>query len=259
MSQFHQNFIATIIDRYGLALDGHQVETIIATWLQKYDAAWIIKAIVESLYRGRYKIVSVDNILRDWARMGKPRYNFTPEYEREILQKLPDLDVPVVSAPPARAEQVDRSVPHRLAIQPSVLNSKNLNPEESAPFQRHDRSMPTHRITNGGVDRVLVAQPTIASEPEDRQRFIALPPSSLAILEQSGYASSRDRYSNSDADGIFTQPANQQLFKTLKAIVDPHDRSLAEVHLVFSPVCIDKTTSLQIAQLSLPIEIETVS
>jgi len=93
MSQFHKNFIIRVIDLYGLELDDdsrserlrQRVDTSIDTWLQTYDPTWIVKAIVESLYRGRYKIKSIDNILKDWQRLGKPRYNFTPEYERGIL------------------------------------------------------------------------------------------------------------------------------------------------------------------------------
>jgi hypothetical protein len=89
MSYSQTSLIAIVIKTYGLALDDRQVEAVLVTWLQTYDSAWIIKALVESLYRGRYKLISVDNILKDWQRIGKPRYNFTPEYEREIFQKIP--------------------------------------------------------------------------------------------------------------------------------------------------------------------------
>lgn len=153
MSQFHKNFIIRVIDLYGLELDGHQVDTPIDTWLQTYDPTWIVKAIVESLYRGRYKIKSIDNILKDWQRLGKPRYNFTPEYERGILRNLPEQtdllatptpltsSLPVIDVASIPADRSDTN-----SVTPPVLSGKNLNPEESAPFQRHDRSLPIAQL-----------------------------------------------------------------------------------------------------------------
>jgi hypothetical protein len=253
MSQFHQNFITTVIDLYGLELDDHQVDPIVATWLQKYDSAWIVKAIVESLYRGRYKIVSVDNILRDWQRLGKPRYNFTPEYEREILQNLPDLiDLPVMPAPPNPPSPVDRSESQYLAVQPLGLSSKNLNPEESAPFQRHNQSISTDRLTTATTETVVVSQTQVSADLEssdnlsleNRPRFIFLPPSS----------NSRDHRSKIGVNRIVASPANHQLFKTLKAIVDPYNQQSAGVQLVFPPLATEQTNSPEITQFQLPVE-----
>jgi hypothetical protein len=183
MSQFQQNFITIVIDRYGLELDGHQVDTIIVTWLQKYDSAWIVKAIVESLYRGRYKIVSVDNILKDWQRLGKPRYNFTPEYEREILQNLPAItDLPTTSVQPTLSPPADKPDPTFPEIQPAVHSSKNLNPEESAPFQHHDcRSRSTVRPNNIQLGSVRVS----AYQTACRLRHQSFIPLSTTIFKDS--------------------------------------------------------------------------
>jgi hypothetical protein len=127
MSHFHHNFITKVIDLYGLELDGHQVDTLVANWLKKYDRDWIVKAIVESLYRGRYKIVSVDNILRDWQRLGRPRYNFTPEYEREILQNLPAVvELPVASDSPAQVSVDEPVQPDFPVALPSRQDAKLL-------------------------------------------------------------------------------------------------------------------------------------
>jgi len=167
MSQFHKNFIIRVIDLYGLELDGHQVDTPIDTWLQTYDPTWIVKAIVESLYRGRYKIKSIDNILKDWQRLGKPRYNFTPEYERGILRNLPEQtdllatptpltsSLPVIDVASIPADRLDT----KSSVTPPALSGKNLNPEESAPFQRHDRSLPIAQL-----DRTHFGVPVSASQ-----------------------------------------------------------------------------------------------
>ena len=272
MSQFHQSFITVLIDLYGLELDGHQVDLLIVTWLQKYDNAWIVKAIVESLYRGRYKIKSVDNILKDWQRLGQPRYNFTPEYEREILQNLPDLtDLPAnyrsatLSAPVVNGEesgsadtsgQEHRLDPKFIVIKPTGQSSKHLNPEESAPFQRHHHAIPADRLVSAQVGTVLVsAAPThINSDPidssqlEDHHAFTALTRSSFAMLYRRGYVSS-DGHIKFKADRMISQPVKLQLFKTLKAIVDPRNQQEAVVHnLVCPQLHIEETNFSHITQ-----------
>ncbi len=183
MSQFHKNFIIRVIDLYGLELDGDRVDTPIDTWLQTYDPTWIVKAIVESLYRGRYKIKSIDNILKDWQRLGKPRYNFTPEYERGILRNLPEqTDLLATSTPLTSSLPVIdvASIPvARLDTKSSVtppLSGKNLNPEESAPFQRHDRSLPIAQLDNTQFEVPIFASQNLEiadlahNSPEDTDR-----------------------------------------------------------------------------------------
>jgi hypothetical protein len=135
MSQFNQQFIASIIDRYRLELDEYHLDSIVATWIREYDRAWIVKAIVESLHRGRYKIKSVDSILSGWQRTGKPSYNFPPEFEREILQDMPMIDDLAETQPSSTLLRLDDPDPE---IQFPGLSSEQLNPEESAPFPHHD-------------------------------------------------------------------------------------------------------------------------
>ncbi|MEB3164445.1 MAG: hypothetical protein VKK80_14540 [Prochlorothrix sp.] len=57
-----------------------------------YPAAWIRLAVIEALYQGRYKTVSVSQILAIWQRRNKPLCHFGREFESIItvpLQNLP--------------------------------------------------------------------------------------------------------------------------------------------------------------------------
>ena len=54
-------------------------------WAGTYSTVWIHNAVVEALYQGRYKIVSVDQILKFWARRGLPLCHFPPEFRRMIF------------------------------------------------------------------------------------------------------------------------------------------------------------------------------
>jgi hypothetical protein len=135
MSQFSPESITALIDDYGLNTETVQIERIVAAWLEQYEAAWIVKAIVEAVFRGRYQLKSVDDILKQWQRLGKPRCSFKPDFERERLKKFsPNPDSSDVKTdghahPPKRLN-------HQLPVTPSPLPRHHcaLNPEELEPF-----------------------------------------------------------------------------------------------------------------------------
>jgi hypothetical protein len=237
MSYSQTSLIAIVIKTYGLALDDRQVEAVLVTWLQTYDSAWIIKALVESLYRGRYKLISVDNILKDWQRIGKPRYNFTPEYEREIFQKIPicedrtdwellpvasgEKSTSVVSVDAGNVESVGtESYYIFMPVDRAVASStQNLNPEESAPFHYHHHSVavahtPTPQAEIGSDAAAVISPDRLLAANYCRSRAI---PSDL-LLGKPQFP--RDR---TEPARQAVRPAKRRLFNTLKAIVDPNN------------------------------------
>jgi hypothetical protein len=242
MSQFNQQFITLIIDRYGLELDDERVDSIVATWIGQYDRGWIVKAIVESLHRGRYKIKSVDSILSGWQRSGKPSYNFLPEFEREILQDLPTISDPTVTQLPPILSQLDDPVP---PIQFPGLSSEQLNPEESAPFPHHDcyRSGASpfslrRRYANGKASPTTQRFPPSCVRQDRRQAVRATPALQPPIIEH-GTILPRAEI---DEPASLTPPSvasfkgeddlnlnhinshsKFQLFHTLRAIVTPNN------------------------------------
>lgn len=65
--------------------DTYQTQVTVIGWLQQFEATWINQAITEALYQGRYKLVSVDHILRLWRRRGQPLRHYNREFESIIL------------------------------------------------------------------------------------------------------------------------------------------------------------------------------
>lgn len=222
MRQFNQQLITLIINRYGLELDDYQLDQIVATWLQKYGSAWIVKAMIESVYRGRYKIKSVDSILRGWQQAGKPSYKFTPEFEREILQDLPkSVDLPETPAPPILLPS-----DHLLAsaIQSLGLSSEDLNPEESAPFLHH------HRLIAAAQDQTIEQQPVLDRDKLSDLSTPELP--SLAIITAADDPTDDDptkgAQNEANTNRLSHPVAKFQLFRTLRAIVEPNSPDAAD-------------------------------
>lgn len=79
----------SLIDSYDFDLGREKAPQLLQGWLEKYDASWIRLATIEALYRGRYKTISVEQILNVWLRIGIPHTHFTYEFERLICRKLP--------------------------------------------------------------------------------------------------------------------------------------------------------------------------
>ncbi len=82
-----------IVNYYGFELPESDTAQVVKKWSEQYAYQWLRPAVLEALYRGRYKGISVEEILRAWHRRGKPKLNFNSEFERLICEKL-SLKVP---------------------------------------------------------------------------------------------------------------------------------------------------------------------
>lgn len=62
--------IVALLSGYGFELAGKFPQEIVLEWLEQYPAIWLRLAVIEALYLGRYKAISVEQILTGWARRG---------------------------------------------------------------------------------------------------------------------------------------------------------------------------------------------
>lgn len=79
----------SLIDSYAFDVGGNKPEELLQSWLSVYHSSWIRLATIEALYLGRYKTISIQQILNVWVRLGNPNTHFTHEFERLICRKLP--------------------------------------------------------------------------------------------------------------------------------------------------------------------------
>ncbi|MGG6263419.1 hypothetical protein ACQ4M3_03565 [Leptolyngbya sp. AN03gr2] len=81
--------VVDLLTHYSFDLGGNQARQLIDRWQSTYSPNWIRWAVIEALYQGRYKAISVEQILQLWQRRQQPRYHFNYEFERLVCNKFP--------------------------------------------------------------------------------------------------------------------------------------------------------------------------
>ena len=108
---------SALLTCYGFDLRGVTPQVLINDWLKSYSPLWIRWAVVEALYQGRYKAISVEHLLNFWSRRGEPSFRFSSEFERLITHNLPknyttDLDLSVE----LKDDEIALSVPPKFSL-----------------------------------------------------------------------------------------------------------------------------------------------
>lgn len=81
--------VVDLLIHYSFDLGGNNARQLVDRWQSTYSPTWIRWAVIEALYQGRYKAVSVEQILQLWQRRQQPRYHFNYEFERLVCNKFP--------------------------------------------------------------------------------------------------------------------------------------------------------------------------
>ena len=101
-------YAIALLSHYKFELRGYKAEELVNLWLRNYPANWVRLGVIEALYLGRYKAVSVEQILAVWGRRGQPIYRFTHEFERLISRKLPqNLTTPLNASSTQVSQEVN--------------------------------------------------------------------------------------------------------------------------------------------------------
>ncbi len=103
-----EQLIQGLIEKYGFERNGESAEHLVTRWLDQYEAQWIRLAIIEALYQGRYKAISVEQILTLWERRGQAKFHFSHEFERLICRRLPKKLQAFAESVPAETSQPEQ-------------------------------------------------------------------------------------------------------------------------------------------------------
>ncbi len=77
--------IYQLLTSYSFDAEDYPTKAVITDWLAEFGPVWVSHAITEALYQGRYKVISIDQILKLWQRRGQPIRHFNREFESIIL------------------------------------------------------------------------------------------------------------------------------------------------------------------------------
>ena len=132
----------SLIDSYAFDLGHVDAERLLQYWLELYQASWIRLATVEALYLGRYKAISIEQILNVWLRIGSPNPHFTYEFERLICRKLPKhlCNISDVTGNEAKPPAVGLDRPIQAETTATVLSSSAEDNKQTPPVEKPDES-----------------------------------------------------------------------------------------------------------------------
>jgi hypothetical protein len=207
-----------LLSYYSFDLGGRSAQMVLQEWAQDYPVPWIRLAIIEALYQGRYKAISVGQILQIWARREQVQTRFDAEFEKLICEKLPrkmllESEVDQESAIAAIAAEIhatntatngaESSQEAALAALARVVqNRKPLQPGVNAVINHLEADVAM--AAEQGKQQVLGESPPAAEQPENGTH----PPTDPKSIHQ-----------------FQPNPANPDLFAKLKAVaIEPKNQ-----------------------------------
>ena len=100
---------AALLEGYRFEMGSHDARQWVSLWLDFYRPAWIRDAVIEALYQGRYKSVSVRQILELWNRRGQPIRHVTHEFEAAVCREFGEVKLAATPRSQSRSRKAGTS------------------------------------------------------------------------------------------------------------------------------------------------------
>ena len=157
---------AALLLGYGFDLGGFEVEELVSYWSSYYPPHWLRAAILEALHQGRYKAISVGQILVIWRRRGQPLPHYSYEFERAVSTRFPasrrSSSALAMASPASTAlNETPESSHHGQAAIASP------DSQQRPPFKQSSES-PSSEIQSSEIQSVESADSS--GEPQDRSQ-----------------------------------------------------------------------------------------
>jgi hypothetical protein len=124
-----------LLTHYSFDLNGCNASELINCWQAEYPIHWLHLAVIEALYQGRYKAISVQQILTFWRRRGEMTYHFNMEFERMICNKFPErLTSPSLPVLPPTKQEIRMEEDKNPRLLPAQVSYKLQLKEENRVF-----------------------------------------------------------------------------------------------------------------------------
>ncbi|MGC1308467.1 MAG: hypothetical protein WA885_14680 [Phormidesmis sp.] len=127
---------AVLLESYRFELGNHDARQWVSLWLEFYRPNWIRDAVVEALYQGRYKSVSVRQILELWHRRGQPIRHVTHDFEAAICREFGEVKLAPIAPEnlPLPSRHSSRPNPSTLITVPPPKAAKTLHASSTVSF-----------------------------------------------------------------------------------------------------------------------------
>lgn len=130
---------AALLEGYRFELGQHDARQWVSLWLESYRPVWIRDAVIEALYQGRYKSVSVRQILELWQRREQPIRHATHDFEAAVCREFGEVKLAPAQVSTAKdVAQLPAMHPHA-AQQRSSAQQRALTQQRSSAQQRSNQ------------------------------------------------------------------------------------------------------------------------
>ncbi len=156
---------AKLLTHYSFDLNGYNTSELISRWQSEYPMHWLHLAVIEALYQGRYKAISVQQILTLWRRRGETTYHFNMEFERMICSKFPERltspSLPVLPPPKQEIRTEKYKNPQLLPAEVSYKYQINNNLQSTTENRDSDQknlvlTSPSFQLTAEATQQKIV-------------------------------------------------------------------------------------------------------
>ena len=179
---------ANLLTHYSFDLGSYTAEQLIDHWLRHYPPGWLRLAVIEALYQGRYKAISVEQILNMWRRRSQSHYHFNHEFERMVCGRLPQN----LALHPYERGQQDKyqaGVPTRVEV---IASASGSSDEGDLPTAALEAEPGNSSDGDAPIDRSIPSQSPFPAETatanasEDPVQFDLPPDYALSSISTHG-------------------------------------------------------------------------
>ncbi|MGB3768495.1 MAG: hypothetical protein WA947_18205 [Phormidesmis sp.] len=135
---------AALLASYQFELGGHDARQWVSLWLEFYRPAWIRDAVIEALYQGRYKSVSVRQILELWNRRGQPIRHVTHEFEAAVCREFGEVKLAATALPQDQRRKANIGSIRRS----KHTSAKNTSAKNTSARSTPAKNSPTHHLSS---------------------------------------------------------------------------------------------------------------
>lgn len=183
------NLAIGLLIQYSFDLGGYSASDLVNRWHKDYAVSWLRLAIIEALHQGRYKAVSVQQILTLWHRRGQPTYHFNLEFENLICSKLPEDLTAAPNSSAFLADRSDRQETKSHKVTPFPLNGRTSQPVaprlKAATQKKLYPSYEQHQHTY--EQRQYKTSSGVNTPPQEKYRQLQPSPQTVSSARQQRY------------------------------------------------------------------------